>query len=107
MKEAKKTTVRKTPVSPIIFHDRCVACGTCMQFCKNDVMEMDADGKPLITSPWNCPAGCRTCARLCPTGAATFQDEEHFITYLQKRLSSTKPPPYPAEAFRCNDKHCP
>jgi len=88
----KKPAAKKPPVSPIIFTERCVGCGTCMQFCKHDVIEADAeDGKPRIKSPWNCPVGCRTCARLCPTGAATFQDEEFFITYLKKRLSSRPP----------------
>lgn len=108
MKHAKKTTASKAPTSPIIFNDRCIACGTCMQFCKNNVLEMDTDGKPLVANPRNCPPDCRTCARLCPTGAATFQDEEFFITYLKKRLASTKPlQPYGGEIFRCCEKHAP
>lgn len=74
--------------NPTIDAEKCIGCKACVEFCKNDVLEFDeATGKTRVKNPYNCVVECRTCARLCPTGAITFPDEEAFIAYIKEKLA--------------------
>ncbi len=63
---------------PIIDRDRCIACGTCIAFCKHGVYEEDGNGQPLVVAPENCVEFCRGCAKICPAEAISyFGDDEN------------------------------
>ena len=36
---------------PIIDEEKCLRCGTCVDFCPHDVYEQDGDGRPLVVAP--------------------------------------------------------
>lgn len=73
---------------PAIDPEKCIGCKTCVDFCKNDVLEFDeAVQKTRVNNPYNCVVECRTCARLCPTEAISFPDEEAFNAYITSRRS--------------------
>ncbi len=74
-------------IRPVIIAERCAGCKTCIRHCKSKVLAYDrATQKIRIKDSSGCLLECRTCARLCPTGAVTFSDEEAFVVYLKKRL---------------------
>lgn len=63
---------------PIIDRDQCIACGTCIEFCKHGVYEEGGNGQPVVVAPENCVEFCRGCAKICPTGAISyFGDDEN------------------------------
>lgn len=75
--------------NPTIDPEKCIGCKVCVEFCKNDVLEFDeAKQKTRVKNPYNCVVECRTCARICPTGAITFPDEVAFIAYIREKLSN-------------------
>jgi NAD-dependent dihydropyrimidine dehydrogenase PreA subunit len=49
----------------------CTGCGTCIEFCHNDVFAW-ADEKVIVAHKNNCVAGCSHCATLCEAGAISF-----------------------------------
>lgn len=74
-------------IRPVIFAERCSGCKTCIKHCKSKVLAYDrATGRIRVKESPGCLPDCRICARLCPTGAVTFSDEEAFVSYLKKRL---------------------
>ncbi|HEX8960818.1 MAG TPA: 4Fe-4S dicluster domain-containing protein [Geobacteraceae bacterium] len=74
-------------IRPVIIAERCVGCKTCIRHCKSKVLAYDRATQKIRTKDSSgCLLECRTCARLCPTGAVTFSDEEAFVIYLKKRL---------------------
>lgn len=74
-------------IRPEIVTERCIGCKTCIRYCKSKVLVFDrATRRIRVKDSRCCPWECRTCARLCPTGAVTFSDEEAFVRYLKKRL---------------------
>lgn len=76
---------------PTIDAKKCIGCKACVEFCKNDVLEFDeATGKTRVKNPYNCVVECRTCARLCPTEAITFPDEEAFVVYIKEKLEGVR-----------------
>jgi NAD-dependent dihydropyrimidine dehydrogenase PreA subunit len=79
---------------PDIDAEKCTGCRTCIDFCRNDVLEFDgATQKAKLKNPDNCVVECRTCARLCPAGAITFPDEEKFIAYIKEKLERKQQSP--------------
>jgi NAD-dependent dihydropyrimidine dehydrogenase PreA subunit len=76
------------PWYPTINPDLCTGCSTCVDFCKNDVLELDeAAGKSQVKNPYNCVVECSTCAKLCPEKAISFPEEGAWITFVKGQLS--------------------
>ena len=76
------------PWHPTIDPDKCTGCRTCVDFCRNDVLEFDeAAGKSRVRSPNNCVVACRACAKLCPEGAIRFPDEAAFAAFARERIT--------------------
>jgi NAD-dependent dihydropyrimidine dehydrogenase PreA subunit len=76
------------PWYPTIDPDRCTGCRTCVDFCRNDVLDFDDDvGKSRVKNPCNCVVECSTCAKLCPEGAISFPEEGAWISFIKERMS--------------------
>jgi len=76
------------PWYPTIDPDLCTGCRTCIDFCRNDVLEFDETaGKSRVKSPYNCVVECSTCAKLCPEGAIRFPGEVSFSAFIKDRIS--------------------
>lgn len=87
----QQSTHTESLIGPVIIAEKCTGCKTCIMHCKNKVLAYDrATRKIRIKDSSVCLLECRTCARLCPTGAVTFSDEEAFVRYLKKRLDRIK-----------------
>ena len=56
---------------PTLDADACTGCGTCIEFCHNDVYAWAGD-KVVVAHKDHCVAGCSHCATLCETEALTF-----------------------------------
>jgi len=56
---------------PTIDTAACTGCGTCIEFCHNDVFAW-ADEKVIVAHKNDCVAGCSHCATLCEAGAISF-----------------------------------
>lgn len=77
------------PWYPTIDEAKCIGCRTCVDFCKNGVLEFDeATGKASVRSPFNCVVECSTCGRLCPAEAISFPDQKDFSEKIHYLLSS-------------------
>ena len=78
-------------VQPVIKVQQCTGCKTCIKHCKNDVLSFDRSSRKIrVKGSRGCRVECRTCARVCPTGAVSFPDEEAFVRYLNNRLDQIK-----------------
>lgn len=81
----------KIPWYPTIDNDKCIGCRTCIEFCRNAVLEFDEqENKARVRSPYSCVVECSTCGRLCPSGAISFPDPDAFGALI-KQLLSEKP----------------
>jgi len=67
---------------PTIDTEKCIACLTCVNFCKQGVFA-EADGKPKVVNPQNCVVGCRGCETVCPMGAISHPTDE-YLKELEK-----------------------
>jgi NAD-dependent dihydropyrimidine dehydrogenase PreA subunit len=77
----------KIPWFPKIDKEKCTGCGTCIEFCKNGVLDFDPETQQArVRSPYDCVIECITCARLCPAGAISFPDEKEFGELIEKLL---------------------
>jgi NAD-dependent dihydropyrimidine dehydrogenase PreA subunit len=56
---------------PTIDACACTGCGTCIDFCHNDVYAW-ADGKVIVAHMTSCVAGCSHCGTLCEAEAISF-----------------------------------
>ena len=74
-------------VRPVIITQRCTGCKTCIKHCKNNVLAFDRSTRKIwVKGSCGSHTKCRTCARVCVSGAITFPDEEAFVRYLSDRL---------------------
>lgn len=48
--------------------ERCVRCGLCVAFCPEEILEVGADGHPVVVRIQDC-VGCMTCSGNCPQRA--------------------------------------
>ncbi len=77
----------KIPWFPEIDQEKCTGCGTCIEFCKNGVLELDkTTQKARVRSPFDCVVECSTCGRLCPVGAISFPGEKEFAELIEALL---------------------
>lgn len=77
----------KIPWFPKIDEKKCTGCGTCIEFCKNGVLDFDPEArKARVRSPFDCVVECSTCGRLCPAEAISFPDEKGFAERLEELL---------------------
>ncbi len=82
-KQTRVQTTRKTPAKKkekkkfdvSFYHDWCKACGICMAFCPQKIIQADKNGKPFITEKDKC-VGCRFCEIHCPDFAITVSDRK-------------------------------
>jgi len=56
---------------PIINHNKCTVCGTCIKVCPESVLAIQ-DGRLAIANPKACTY-CGTCEENCPEGAVRLE----------------------------------
>ncbi len=62
---------------PAIDAERCTGCGTCINFCHNDVYGWTADeNKVVVVKKTDCVVGCSHCGTLCEEQAISFPTVE-------------------------------
>ncbi|MBS7633297.1 hydrogenase iron-sulfur subunit [Candidatus Bathyarchaeota archaeon] len=65
-------------ITPIVFPDKCKACGLCTKVCPYNAITLNKDLKRIEIAEAAC-GGCGTCAAECPFGALTqghFTDDQ-------------------------------
>ncbi len=73
-----KGKVTVEAITPIVFPDKCKACGLCTKVCPYNAITLDEDLKRITVIEAAC-AGCGTCSAECPFDALTqnhFTDEQ-------------------------------
>jgi NAD-dependent dihydropyrimidine dehydrogenase PreA subunit len=87
MSEWRGIPREKIPWYPTIDAGKCIGCRTCIEFCKNGVLEFDEETqKAKVRAPFNCVVECSTCGRLCPVEAISFPDEYLFAETIRRLL---------------------
>lgn len=77
----------RIPWYPTIDAEACSGCRTCIEFCKNNVLDFDEiKNKAKVVHPFNCVVECSTCGRLCPSEAIHFPEERDFSKILNQLL---------------------
>jgi 2-oxoglutarate ferredoxin oxidoreductase subunit delta len=71
--QVRKKEKKKFDVS--FYHDWCKACGICMAFCPQQIIQAQKNGKPMITDKDKC-VGCRFCEIHCPDFAITVTERK-------------------------------
>ena len=71
------------PWFPTIDPDKCVNDSVCIDFCDNDVFAQE-DISTVVANPLNCVVGCSSCARVCPSDALSFPDNEELVEILRQ-----------------------
>lgn len=56
---------------PTLDADACTNCGTCIDFCHNDVYAW-VDGAVVVAHKDHCVTGCSHCGTLCEAEALSF-----------------------------------
>jgi NAD-dependent dihydropyrimidine dehydrogenase PreA subunit len=58
---------------PTVDPGLCTGCGTCIDFCHNDVYRWSADESQVVVAfKTHCVTGCSHCATLCEDEAISF-----------------------------------
>ncbi len=73
-----KGKVTVEAITPIIYSEKCKACGLCIKVCPYNAIVLNKDLKQISIIEAAC-GGCGTCAAECPFGALTqshFTDEQ-------------------------------
>lgn len=61
--------------NPIIDHEKCVVCGTGVDYCKLGLFEFEEKEekkRPVVKNPNNCVIFCTDCEKQCTMGAIKF-----------------------------------
>ncbi|HHB76856.1 MAG TPA: 2-ketoglutarate oxidoreductase subunit delta [Desulfobulbus sp.] len=74
-KSRRAATKKKKQYDVSFYHDWCKACGICMAFCPQKIIQADKNGKPFISEMDKC-VGCRFCEIHCPDFAITVSDRK-------------------------------
>lgn len=61
----------KVDWGPTLDSDACTDCGTCIDFCHNDVYAWEGDTL-VVAHKDHCVIGCSHCATLCEADALSF-----------------------------------
>jgi NAD-dependent dihydropyrimidine dehydrogenase PreA subunit len=76
------------PWFPTIDPEKCTGCRTCVDFCRNDVLEFDeAVGKTKVKNPFKCVVECNACAKLCPERAIAFPGDDAWTVYVKQHMA--------------------
>ncbi len=70
-------TINATNFTSKINQELCVGCGTCVEHCHHEVIELNADGKAEKTGEY-C-IGCGVCAYFCPENAITLVEDKRIV----------------------------
>lgn len=73
----------KIPWFPVIDEEKCINCGSCLDFCSNNVFEA-GETTTIVANPYNCVVGCSACQRVCDTEAISFPSKEKLISWLHE-----------------------
>lgn len=64
----------RTNFAPVINHEECTLCETCIDMCPIEVMSIDGEGaEDKVTIDRNFCIGCGVCAANCPTEAISIE----------------------------------
>lgn len=77
----------KIPWHPSIDYEKCINCGTCVEYCKLGVYttkEEEGETKPAVTNPNNCVVFCTGCEGQCPVGAISFPSKQKTRELIKK-----------------------
>jgi len=66
---------------PRIDYDKCISCGSCLDFCPHDVYAIEEE-KVVVKNPYNCVVGCQGCQKVCEQEAISFPSRD----WLKQRL---------------------
>jgi len=61
-------------LKPEINRDKCIKCVTCWQFCPDNSIKMDKEGKAVVD--YDFCKGCGICARECPVKCIIITKEK-------------------------------
>jgi NAD-dependent dihydropyrimidine dehydrogenase PreA subunit len=83
----------KIPWNPKIDYDKCIHCGTCVDYCKLGayiIVDEHGEKKPIVKYPNNCVVLCTGCEAQCPVGAISFPSKQK-TRKLIKKLEKLQP----------------
>lgn len=69
------------PWFPVIGEDKCTNCGSCLDFCSNNVFEAGGSATRVI-NPNNCVVGCSACQKVCSSDAIIFPSHNDLIGWI-------------------------
>jgi NAD-dependent dihydropyrimidine dehydrogenase PreA subunit len=79
----------KIPWGPTIDYNKCIRCGTCVDYCKLGAYEFNEDNgekKPIVKNPDACVVFCTGCEEQCPVGAIKHPSKEETQKIIEKLL---------------------
>ena len=71
----------------IIDRESCSGCGTCVDWCPTDAIQLDADG--LAQRDENACLGCGVCARFCPEAAISLKEQLRRVCIMPPQLRAS------------------
>ena len=77
----------KIPWYPTIDYNKCVNCGTCVDYCKlgvYDVVDEQGEKKTIVKNPNNCVVFCTGCQGQCPASAINFPSKQETRKLIKK-----------------------
>jgi NAD-dependent dihydropyrimidine dehydrogenase PreA subunit len=77
----------KIPWHPTINYDECINCGTCIDYCKLGVYDVEKEresSKPIVKNPNNCIVFCTGCEPQCPVDAISFPSKQATRQIIKK-----------------------